>query len=114
LQATIEVTNLPAITVGDLSISPANVSGGSPTTGVVSLSRQAPPGGTVVALSSNSGLARVPPTVTVPAGYIRTSFTITTGSVSTSSSAAITASLNGNSLQTSLTITPASSVTLSS
>jgi trimeric autotransporter adhesin len=114
LQATIGVLNLPAIIVGDLSISPTNVSGGSPTTGVVSLSRQAPPGGIAVTLSSNTGVAGVPGTVTVPAGYIRTPFTITTVSVNTSSTATITASLNGGSLQTQFTVTPASSVTLSS
>jgi uncharacterized repeat protein (TIGR03803 family) len=113
-QATLEVTDLPAITVGDLTIFPTNVAGGSPTTGFVALSRQAPPGGMAVTLSSNSGLASVPGTVTVLAGYIRTPFTITTGSVSTSSTATITASLNGGSLQTPLTITPASSITLSS
>jgi uncharacterized repeat protein (TIGR03803 family) len=114
LQATLEVTDLPAITAPALNLDPTNVSGGSPTTGVVSLSRQAPPGGIVVALSSNTGLASAPATVTVPAGYIRTSFPITTASVSTTTTATITASLNGSSVQTSFTITPASSVTLSS
>jgi uncharacterized repeat protein (TIGR03803 family) len=112
--ATLEVTDLPAITAPALNIDPANVSGGSPTTGVVSLSRQAPPGGIVVALSSNAGSASVPASVTVPAGYIRTSFPIATASVSTTTTATITASLNGSSVQTSFTITPASSVTLSS
>jgi trimeric autotransporter adhesin len=114
LQATLEVTDLPPITAPALNLDPMNVSGGSPTTGVVSLSRQAPPGGIVVALSSNSGLASVPANVTVPAGYIRTSFPVTTASVSTTTTATITASLNGSSVQTSFTITPASSVTLSS
>jgi uncharacterized protein (TIGR03790 family) len=62
------------------------------TTGTVILANPAPPGGTVVNLSSaNPSVASVPPSVTVPQGQTRATFNISTTRVNTSTKVLITA-----------------------
>lgn len=62
-------------------------------TGTVILAAPAPPGGTVVSLqSSNSKIAAVPPSVTVPQGQTSAHFNINTSLVTTNTKALITAS----------------------
>src|SRR4029077_9258067 len=68
-------------TVMSLTLKPSSISGGSgaTSTGTVTLSAAAPSGGQPVALASSiSALAAVPPSVTVPAGQISTTFTVWT------------------------------------
>jgi len=74
-----------------LTISPATVVGGTAATGTVTLRAAAPTGGWAVNLSS-SGPAKVPATLTVPAGATTATFSITTTVVSASVTANITAS----------------------
>lgn len=75
-----------------MSISPANVSGGSTATGTVFLSSPAPAGGISITLStSNAAAAKAPGVVTVPGGQTSASYTITTSPVSSSASVTITA-----------------------
>jgi hypothetical protein len=80
-----------------LSVSPTDVVGGDPATGTVTLSAAAPSGGFVVDLSSdNTAAATVPPSVTVPAGTTRTSFTVTTQQVTNAQSAVIIGTVGGD------------------
>jgi hypothetical protein len=68
--------------VSTLSLNPAKVFGGNASTGTVTLTTPAPPGGAVVNLgSSNTSVATVPATVTVPAGATSASFTVSTNTV---------------------------------
>jgi hypothetical protein len=75
-------TTTLTVTVASLStltLNPTTVTHGSPSTGTVTLNGFAPPGGAVVTLSSsNIALARVPASVTIPAGSRSASFTVTT------------------------------------
>ena len=71
----------PTDSVHAVSSSPNSVTGGSASTGTVTLTSPAPTGGTVVTLSTSSPDAQVPATVTVPAGSTTATFTITTSGV---------------------------------
>jgi hypothetical protein len=65
--------------LSDLSLNPSTVTGGTPSTGTVTLTSPAPAGGVVVALSSHdTTVATVPASVTVPAGASSATFTVTT------------------------------------
>ncbi len=96
------------------SLNPSSVPGGTSSTGTVTLDGPAPPGGLAISLSSNlPGSASVPASVTVPAGATTASFTVTTFPVD-NTTAQLTATLGDTTLFTSLSITRASSVTLTS
>jgi hypothetical protein len=77
--AALTVTLSPSIT--QVSVSPQIFEGGNVAQGIVFLNTAAPTGGLVVALSSSSGAATVPASVTVPATLSTATFTITTASV---------------------------------
>jgi hypothetical protein len=63
-------------------VSPSTVSGGATARGTVSLDAGAPAGGVVVQLSSsNPNVANVPATATIPAGFVESTFNITTNQV---------------------------------
>jgi len=100
--ATLTIT--PAELTG-LFLNPSTVSGGTSSSGTVSLSGPAGPGGTVVGLSSSSSAAAVPASVTIPAGQKTASFAIATVGVSSLTYSTISASLNGITLTASLAIT---------
>jgi hypothetical protein len=106
-----------SVTLSELSVNPASVTGGNSSTGTVTLSGPAPAGGAQVALSSNSTtVARVPSSVTVAAGATSASFTIGTSAVTSSTAVTISASFGGASRSASLTVAlaPSSLPTLSS
>ncbi len=90
-----------------LALSPRYILNASTSTGTVTLAQAAPPGGTVVNLSSNWGnLVQVPPSVTVPEGQRSATFTATSAGsplVTQDSPAVITASGVG---QNTLTVWP--------
>lgn len=70
------------VDIRDLFISPVCVTGGNPSTGRVTLKSPAPPGGAVVRLSTgHPQAARVPASVTIPAGAMSVTFPITTSPV---------------------------------
>lgn len=102
--------------LSSVSLNPSTVVGGNSVTGTVTLTAAAPAGGFVVNLSSsNSSVASVPSSVTVPAGATSANFTVSTSAVSSSTNVTITASANGVSRTATLTVNPAStSVTLQS
>jgi thermitase len=93
-----------------LSLNPTSVVGGNSATGTVTLTAAAPSGGFVVNLSSsNSSVASVPSSVTVPAGATSANFTVSTTAVSASTNVTITASAGGVSRTATLTVNPPSS-----
>ncbi len=96
----------PSLGVASLSLNPTTVTGGNSSTGTVTLTAIAQ-AATTVALTSNNPAAIVPATVTVPAGSQSRTFSISTTQVPATTSAAITASLNGTSRSATLTINPA-------
>jgi hypothetical protein len=86
----------PPPTVSSLMLNPTSVIGGvQSSTGTVTLSGPAPAGGAQVMLSSSSGAASVPSSVTVPAGASTATFRVNTSAVLIPTSATISASYNG-------------------
>lgn len=99
-----------------LTISPSTISGGAQPQGIVMLNGQAPAGGAVVTLSSNSAFVSPPASVVVDAGSFSASFPISTSAVTTNTNVAVTANYAGASAQGQVTLTPQSppsSITLS-
>ena len=103
--------NLPAPlpSLSSLTVSPASVTGGSASTGTVTLSSAAPSGGAVVSLASDSTSATVPASVTVAAGQTSATFPVSTTAVSAAATATITATYGGVSKTAALSITQAAS-----
>ncbi|WP_162179802.1 hypothetical protein [Bryobacter aggregatus] len=93
--------------VSGLSVSPSSVSGGASSTGIVTLAVAAPSGGVIISLSSNQAVATVPSSITIPAGQLSGSFSITTTNPGSPQTATITAASTGNSKTASLTVNPA-------
>ena len=95
-----------SVTLTSLSLNPTSVAGGNSSTGTVTLSGAAPSGGAVVSLlSSNTGVATVPASVTVAAGATSASFTVSTQRVRSTTSVTISGSYNGGTQSASLTVT---------
>jgi hypothetical protein len=92
------------ITVSSLSCTPSVLTTPSSTSCTVTLSDPAPSGGTTVALSSNNASLTVPSSVMVAEGSNSSTFTAMAASVPSSQNANITATLNGNSKTTSITL----------
>jgi photosystem II stability/assembly factor-like uncharacterized protein len=97
----------PALLV---TLSPTRVFGGGSSQGTITLGSPAPAGGaTVSLLSSNTSVATVPSSVTVPAGMKSVTFSVNTESPPPSSNnttVTITASWNGNTRQALLAVEP--------
>ncbi|HET9712174.1 MAG TPA: hypothetical protein VFP64_09850, partial [Pyrinomonadaceae bacterium] len=89
-----------------LTISPATISGGAQPQGIVMLNGQAPAGGAVVSLSSNSPTVNPPASVTVAPGSFSASFPIPTSSVAANTTATVTASYGSALVQAQVTLTP--------
>ena len=95
------------VSLATLSVSPASVVGGNPSTGTVTLSGAAPAGGLVATLSSaNPTVVSVPTSVVVPAGSSSASFTVTTSAVTSTAVVGVTASLGDTTKTSALTVTP--------
>jgi hypothetical protein len=103
--ASVQINVLPP-SLHSISFSPSTQSGGAQASATVMLNGQAPAGGAVVSLSSNSLAVSPPPTVTVPAGSFSTFFPVSTSSVTAPTTATVTASWNGGSAQSQLTLLP--------
>src|SRR5882672_2245276 len=102
-------------TLSSMALNPASVTGGSPSTGTVTLSGPAPSGGAAVSLmSDNTAAATVPASVTVAYGATSATFTVNTSSVTASTSVTISASYAGVTKTASLTVMPQAPPTLSS
>jgi len=96
-----------------LTLSPTSVSGGSTSQGTVTLTGAAPSGGSVVTLaSSNTTVATVPSSVTIPAGASSATFTVATNAVNVLTNVVISAVYGGVSQSATLTVTPPSADTI--
>ncbi len=96
-----------SVSLSALSVSPSTVTGGDSSTGTVTLSAPAPSGGAIVSLAStDTSVATVPDTITVPTGATSTTFPVSTSPVSSSTSVIISGSYNGTAQSASLTVTP--------
>ena len=101
------VSSGPPATLASLTLQPTSVTGGSASTGTVTLSAAAPAGGAVVTLSSNpTGVVTLSASVTVLAGGTTATFPVTTSPVTTSTTVTITATLGGATRTATLTVTP--------
>ena len=101
----------PTVTTAALSAvsaNPSSVVGGQPATGTVTLTAAAPTGGAAVTLSSANSAASVPSPVTVAAGATSANFSVTTTSVTSTTIGNISASYNGVTKSTTLTVNPVS------
>src|SRR5215218_827987 len=86
-----------SVSLSSLTISPTDVVGPDPATGTVTLSSAAPSGGFTVDLASdNTAAATVPPSVTVPSGATRATFTVSTKEVTNAQSAVIIGTVGGD------------------
>jgi hypothetical protein len=85
-----------APSLSSVTLGATDVVGGSPVSGIVTLSSPAASGGTLVMLSSdNTQAATVPASVTVPGGSTRASFQVATLAVQNSQSALIIGTAGG-------------------
>jgi len=103
--ASVQVTVLPP-TLQSVTVSPSTISGGAQPTATVMLNGQAPAGGAVVSLSSDSPALSPPATVTVPQGSFSTWFALPTSAVAAATPARLTATWNGASAQALVTVVP--------
>ena len=110
-------TALLAVTplaLSSVSLAPASVTGGSPSTGTVTLSGAAPAGGVTVTLLSNNTSATVPASVPVAAGATTGTFQVTTSPVGATATVTITATYGAAQTATLTVVPPAvSGVSLS-
>jgi uncharacterized delta-60 repeat protein len=97
----------PSTSLASLAVNPTSVTGGSVSTGTVTLIAAAPAGGATVTLTDNSAAVTVPASVTVAAGATDASFTATTTAVSASTPVSVTGSYGGVSRSATLTVTAA-------
>jgi hypothetical protein len=104
---TASLTVLPAV-LSSLTLNPTQVVGGlQGSTGTVTLNGPAPAGGAVVALSSSSGAASVPGSVTIPAGATSATFIVNTAIVVVATNVTITGSYKGTTRSANLRVTNA-------
>ena len=103
------------VTVSSVSFNPANVPDGSTGQGTVTLSAAAPAGGAIVGLVTDKSIRVVPSTVTVPAGSTSGTFSFfAQPGVLSNTPVTVTASIGNSTVQGTVTITPVSSVFVSS
>jgi hypothetical protein len=98
------LTLTPVIGVANISVNPTSVTGGTGSTGTVTLSSAAGPGGVLVSLSSNNSAATVPASLNVPEGQTSANFAIGTSPVSSNQSAGIMASIGPSNSSATLTV----------
>lgn len=98
----------PPVTPGSYTLSPWTMVGpGVVTTGTVTLNQPAPAGGAIVTLSaSDPKAAKVPSTVTVPAGQNSVLFNVQGSGVGAPTNVTLNAAYNGGSASTTLTVAP--------
>jgi hypothetical protein len=95
-------------TLSSVGLNPTSVTGGSSSTGTVTLDGPAPSYGAIVNLSSSASAAMVPPSVTVASGATSATFTVSTSAVTASTPVTVTATYGGAMKTASLTVNPPS------
>lgn len=105
--ATLGVNAADGPALSTLTLQPTSVQGGSSSMGTATLTGPAPAGGAVVALtSSNTAVATVPGSVTVPGGQTSATFTVSTSPQDFDQSSAISASHGGVTRTVILSVVP--------
>jgi hypothetical protein len=109
ISATYNATSSATLTVNPPGLSaftlyPTSVTGGSGSTGTVTLNGAAPSGGAIVTLRSGNSAATVPASVTIPAGTRTANFTVTTIGVTRTTYVSITATYRSASISRTLTV----------
>jgi hypothetical protein len=94
--------------LSSIGLNPTSVTGGSSSTGTVTLSGPAPNDGALVYLSSSASAATVPAIVTVAGGATSATFMVSTSAVGASTPVTITAAYAGSAKTASLTVNPPS------
>jgi RHS repeat-associated protein len=101
------ILSVGPVSVTSLVLSPGVVEGGTPSSGIVTLSAPASAGGLPVTLaSSNMSAASVPSSVSVSAGALQASFTIVTTAVASTTSVDISATAGGVTQTSALVLVP--------
>jgi hypothetical protein len=103
--ASVQFNVLPP-SLKSLTMAPSTISGGAQPQAIVMLNGQAPAGGAVVSLSSDSAAAQPPNFANVAPGSPSVSLAIPTSTVTANTTATLTASWNGASTQSHVTLTP--------
>lgn len=103
--ASAQLTVMPP-TLKSLTISPTTFNGGIQVQAIAMLNGVAPANGAAINFSSSSPAVQVPAVETVAAGSPSVVFQIPTNSVNASTPATVTATYNGQSVQTQITLTP--------
>jgi subtilisin-like proprotein convertase family protein len=93
-----------AATIASVSVNPSVVGGGLNSTGTVTLTAPAGPGGVTVNLSSSMAVASVPATVDVPAGATMANFVVTTFPTASDTVSIITATRLSSTASTAITV----------
>lgn len=102
-----EAADAKAQGITSFTFSPATMTGGDKTTGTIRLRRKAHANGVTIAISGdNSGTARTPKSITIPAGQESASFEIPTSRVTTLTSLTFTASFQGEAQTETLMLLP--------
>ena len=104
-QASVQVNVLPPSLKG-ITLTPGPISGGAGAGAIVMLNGQAPAGGAVVNLTSDSASAMPPALATIAAGDSSVTVTVPTNQVTANTLANIQASWNGISVQSPLMLVP--------
>ena len=89
-----------------LNLAPGTIQSGGISIGTVQLNAPALRGGAYVTLTSSAGVVLVPFRVVVPAGHTSVQFRIHAGLVTASTNSTIAATYNGNTVTSTLTVTP--------
>ena len=102
----VTVNPLPGA-LSSVSVSPSAITSGQSGSGTVSLTAPAGTGGATITLSSsNAAVASVPSSVTIPQGSTATTFAVSTGSVSVSTTATVAAYYSGVNTSFLVTVNP--------
>jgi len=111
----IAVLNNPLVSqylIKSLTFNPAMVTGGTSSTGTVTIAQAAPAGGLTISLSAAAGVT-VPGRVVIPAGQTSTTFNVSTSPVSSTVSASITASYQSSTKTSAIIVNPPTLSTIS-
>lgn len=102
-----EAVAAKAQAITSFTFSPATMVGGDKSSGTITLRHPAPAGGLTIAINSNGlTVARIPKSITIPAGQQSASFEITTSKVSAQTTVSLSASYASETQTDSLTVLP--------
>jgi hypothetical protein len=98
------LTVMPSASLSAVQCAPSSLSSGAVSACTITLSAAAPASGVTVNLSSSISLLSVPASVSIPAGSSSATFNATAGTITSNQSATVTATLNGISKSSALSL----------